>query len=58
MNSFQLSLPHFSQIEPAEQAGIIGALTGLFAGPLEDYRQITMVLPTRMDGLIRSRRRR
>ncbi len=57
MNSFQLSLPHFSQIEPAEQAGIIGALTGLFAGPLEDYRQITMVLPTRMDGLIRSRRR-
>ncbi|MBK8989479.1 MAG: hypothetical protein IPM39_26055 [Chloroflexi bacterium] len=57
MKIYQLSLPNFSQIEPTEQAGIIGALTGLFAGPLGDYRQLTMVLPTRLDNLLRSRRR-
>jgi hypothetical protein len=45
MRVFQVSLPHFYQIDGRDQAAVMGQLVSLFAGPLQHCRFLTFVMP-------------
>lgn len=56
MNSYQVTLPNFNQIDQTDQDVIVGQMVSLFAGPLENARLLTLVMPTRYDKLEKERR--
>lgn len=57
MRVFQVSLPHFYQIDSEDQAAVISRLVSLFAGPVQHCRFITFVMPASLEKLERERRR-
>jgi hypothetical protein len=57
MRVFQVSLPHFYQIDSPDQSAVIGQLVSLFAGPLQHCRFLTFVMPASLERLERERRR-
>jgi hypothetical protein len=57
MNAFQVSLPHFYQIDSHDQSAVIGQLVSLFAGPMQHCRFLTFVMPASLERLERERRR-
>ena len=57
MRIFQVSLPHFYQIDGRDQAAVLGQLASLFAGPLQHCRFLTFVAPASLETLARERRR-
>ncbi|MCB8980759.1 MAG: hypothetical protein H6657_25390 [Ardenticatenaceae bacterium] len=57
MRVFQVTLPHFYQIDSHDQSAVIGQMVSLFAGPVEQCRFITFVMPASLERLERERRR-
>jgi hypothetical protein len=57
MRVFQVDLPHFNQIDGRSQAGLLGQMVSLFAGPLQHCRFLTFVMPATLERLERERRR-
>ena len=57
MRVFQVSLPHFYQIDSQDQSAVIGQMVSLFAGPIQHCRFITFVMPASLERLERERRR-
>ncbi len=57
MRVFQVSLPHFYQIDSHDQSAVIGQIVSLFAGPIQHCRFITFVMPASLERLERERRR-
>ena len=57
MRVFQVSLPHFYQIDTQDQSAVIGQMVSLFAGPLQHCRFLTFVTPASLERLERERRR-
>ncbi len=57
MRVFQVSLPHFYQIDSHDQSVVIGQMVSLFAGPVQHCRFITFVMPASLERLERERRR-
>jgi Cdc6-like AAA superfamily ATPase len=57
MRAFQVTLPHFYQIDSQDQAAVIGQLVSLFAGPLQHCRFLTFIMPASLERLERERRR-
>jgi hypothetical protein len=57
MRVFQVSLPHFYQIDGRDQAAVLGQLVSLFAGPIQHCRFLTFVTPASLEKLARERRR-
>jgi hypothetical protein len=57
MRVFQVSLPHFNQIDSRDQADILGRMVSLFAGPMQHCRFLTFVTPATLERLERERRR-
>jgi len=57
MRVFQVTLPHFYQIDSHDQSAVIGQMVSLFAGPVQHCRFITFVMPASLERLERDRRR-
>lgn len=57
MRVFQVTLPHFYQIDSPDQAAVLGQMVSLFAGPLQHCRFLTFVMPATLERLERDRRR-
>lgn len=57
MRVFQVTLPHFYQIDSHDQSAVIGQMVSLFAGPVQHCRFITFVMPASLERLERERRR-
>ena len=57
MRVFQVTLPHFYQIDSQDQSLLLGQLVSLFAGPLDHCRLLTFVLPASLQRLEQERRR-
>ena len=57
MRVFQVTLPHFYQIDSHDQAAMIGQLVSLFAGPMQHCRFLTFVMPASLERLEQKRRR-
>ena len=57
MRVFQVSLPHFYQIDSQDQTAVLGQLVTLFAGPVQHCRFLTFVMPASLERLERERRR-
>jgi len=57
MKVFQVSLPHFYQIDSHDQSAVIGQIVSLFAGPIQHCRFLTFVMPASLERLERERRR-
>ena len=57
MRIFQVSLPHFYQIDTQDQTAVMQQLVSLFAGPLQHCRFLTFVMPASLERLERERRR-
>ena len=57
MRVFQVSLPHFYQIDNQDQTAVLGQLVTLFAGPVQHCRFLTFVMPASLERLERERRR-
>lgn len=57
MRTFQVSLPHFYQIDSHDQSAVLGQMVSLFAGPVQHCRFITFVMPASLERLERERRR-
>ncbi|NKQ35316.1 MAG: hypothetical protein HF973_06805 [Chloroflexi bacterium] len=57
MRIFQVTLPHFYQIDSHDQSAVIGQMVSLFAGPVQHCRFITFVMPASLERLERERRR-
>ncbi len=56
MRVFQVSLPHFYQIDSHDQSTVIGQLVSLFAGPMQHCRFLTFVTPASLERLEQKRR--
>ncbi|WP_420640519.1 hypothetical protein [Candidatus Leptofilum sp.] len=56
MRVFQVTLPHFYQIDSHDQSAVIGQMVSLFAGPVQHCRFITFVMPASLERLERDRR--
>jgi hypothetical protein len=54
MRVFQVTVPHFNQIDTHDQSAILGQMTSLFAGPLEHCRFLTFAMPAGLERLARS----
>jgi hypothetical protein len=57
MRVFQVTLPHFYQIDSHDQAAVIGQMVSLFAGPMQHCRFLTFIMPASLERLERERRR-
>ncbi|MFO7537929.1 MAG: hypothetical protein R6X32_07700, partial [Chloroflexota bacterium] len=57
MRVFQVSLPHFYQIDSEDQSAMLGQMVSLFAGPVQHCRFLTFVMPASLERLERERRR-
>lgn len=57
MRVFQVSLPHFYQIDGQDQSAVMQQMVSLFAGPLQHCRFLTFVMPASLEKLERARRR-
>lgn len=57
MRVFQVTLPHFYQIDSHDQSAVIGQMVSLFAGPVEHCRFLTFIMPASLERLERERRR-
>lgn len=57
MRVFQVSLPHFYQIDSHDQAAVIHQMVSLFAGPVQHCRFLTFIMPANLERLERDRRR-
>ncbi len=57
MKVFQVTLPHFYQIDSHDQSAVIGQMVSLFSGPVQHCRFITFVMPDSLERLERERRR-
>ena len=57
MRVFQVSLPHFYQIDSQDQAAMLHQFTSLFASPIQHCRFLTFVMPASLERLERERRR-
>ena len=57
MRCFQVTLPHFYQIDSHDQSAVLTQLVSLFAGPLQHCRLLTIVTPASLQKLERERRR-
>lgn len=57
MRIFQVSLPHFYQIDTQDQTAVMQQMVSLFAGPLQHCRFLTFVMPATLERLERERRR-
>lgn len=57
MRVFQVTVPHFNQIDDQDQSAVLGQMTSLFAGPLEHCRFLTFAMPAGLERLERERRR-
>ena len=57
MRTFQVSLPHFYQIDSHDQSAVLGQMVSLFAGPVQHCRFITFVMPASLERFERERRR-
>ena len=57
MRVFQVTLPHFYQIDSHDQSAVIAQMVSLFSGPVQHCRFITFVMPASLERLERERRR-
>ncbi|MCL4266129.1 MAG: hypothetical protein KJ069_23165 [Anaerolineae bacterium] len=57
MRVFQVTLPHFYQIDNQDQAAVISQMVSLFAGPVQHCRFLTFIMPASLERLERERRR-
>lgn len=57
MRVFQVTLPHFYQIDSHDQSAVIGQMVSLFAGPAQHCRFLTFVMPATLERLEQERRR-
>ncbi|MCA9941924.1 MAG: hypothetical protein H6656_00885 [Ardenticatenaceae bacterium] len=57
MRVFQVTLPHFYQIDSHDQSAVLGQMVSLFAGPVEHCRFLTFIMPATLERLERERRR-
>lgn len=57
MRVFQVTLPHFYQIDSHDQSAVIGQMVSLFAGPVQHCRFLTFIMPASLERLERERRR-
>ncbi|MBE2225570.1 MAG: hypothetical protein IAF02_28800, partial [Anaerolineae bacterium] len=57
MRVFQVTLPHFYQIDSQDQSAVIGQMISLFAGPMQHCRFLTFIMPASLERLERERRR-
>ena len=57
MRVFQVTLPHFYQIDTQDQSAVIGQMVSLFAGPAQHCRLLTFVQPATLEKLEQERRR-
>lgn len=57
MRVFQVTLPHFYQIDSHDQSAVIGQMISLFAGPMQHCRFLTFIMPASLERLERERRR-
>ena len=57
MRVFQVTLPHFYQIDSQDQSAVIGQMISLFAGPVQHCRFLTFIMPASLERLERERRR-
>ena len=57
MRVFQVTLPHFYQIDSHDQSAVIGQMVSLFAGPMQHCRFLTFIMPASLERLERERRR-
>lgn len=57
MRVFQVTLPHFYQIDSRDQSAVISQMISLFAGPMQHCRFLTFVMPASLERLERERRR-
>ena len=57
MRVFQVSLPHFYQIDSQDQTAMLSQFTSLFASPIQHCRFLTFVMPASLERLERDRRR-
>lgn len=57
MRVFQVTLPHFYQIDSQDQSAVISQLVSLFAGPMQHCRFLTFIMPASLERLERERRR-
>ena len=57
MRVFQVTLPHFYQIDSHDQSAVISQMVSLFSGPMQHCRFITFVMPATLERLERERRR-
>ncbi len=53
MRTFQVSLPHFYQIDSHDQSAVMAQMVSLFAGPMQHCRFITFVMPASLERLER-----
>lgn len=56
MRVFQVSLPHFYQIDNHDQSTVIAQMVSLFAGPMQHCRFLTFVTPASLERLEQKRR--
>lgn len=57
MRVFQVTLPHFYQIDSQDQSAVIGQMISLFSGPMQHCRFLTFIMPASLERLERERRR-
>ncbi|MCA9990389.1 MAG: hypothetical protein KDE29_05245, partial [Anaerolineales bacterium] len=57
MRVFQVTLPHFYQIDSHDQSAVISQMVSLFAGPVQHCRFLTFIMPASLERLERERRR-
>ncbi|MCB8975799.1 MAG: hypothetical protein H6657_00020 [Ardenticatenaceae bacterium] len=57
MRVFQVSLPHFYQIDSVDQTAVISQMVSLFAGPTQHCRFLTFITPASLERLEQERRR-
>ncbi|MCB8944069.1 MAG: hypothetical protein H6658_09970 [Ardenticatenaceae bacterium] len=57
MRVFQVSLPHFYQIDSHDQTAVLAQMISLFAGPMQHCRFLTFIMPASLERLERERRR-
>ena len=57
MRVFQVTLPHFYQIDSHDQSAVISQMVSLFSGPVQHCRFLTFIMPASLERLERERRR-